>query len=49
MVKVDDKVKIHDKVELIGDDLVIGRDITGDSVHHILVSITNRVPRKEVK
>jgi alanine racemase len=49
MVKVDNTIKVHDKVDLISDKLVIGRDITGDSTHHILVSITNRVPRKEVK
>ncbi len=49
MVKVDNTIKVHDKVDLISEKLVIGRDITGDSAHHILVSITNRVPRKEVK
>ena len=46
MVKVDDSVKVHDKVDLINDELVIGKDITGDSPHHLLVSISNRVPRK---
>ena len=49
MVKVDNSIKIHDKVDLICDELKIGRDITGDSAHHILVSISNRVTRKEVK
>lgn len=49
MVKVDDTVKIHDQVALICDDLAIGRNITGDSVHHLLVSLTNRIPRKEVE
>lgn len=49
MVKVDNTIKVHDKVALICDDLIIGRDITGDSIHHILVSISSRVPRKEVE
>ena len=48
MVKVDNKVKLHDKVSLICDELVIGRDIKGDSIHHLLVSISSRVPRIEV-
>ena len=46
MVKVDNSVKVHDKVDLICDDLVIGKDIYGDSAHHLFVSISNRVPRK---
>ena len=45
MVKVDNTVKVHDKVDLICDELAIGKDIYGDSPHHLLVSITNRVPR----
>ena len=45
MVKVDNSVKVHDTVDLINDKLVIGNDIIGDSPHHLLVSITNRVPR----
>ena len=49
MVKVDNSVKVHDKVGLICDELVIGRDITGDSIHHLLVSISTRVPRKEIE
>lgn len=50
MVKVDNKVKVHDKVDLISDEITIGKDIVGDNPHHILVSIGNRVPRKyEVK
>ncbi len=49
MVKVDKNVQLYDKVDLICDELVIGRDITGDSAHHILVSIGYRIPRKEVK
>lgn len=48
MVKVDDNVKVHDKVDIICDELVVGRDIINDSPHHLLVSISNRVPRKEV-
>ena len=47
MVRVDNNVKVHDKVDLICDELVIGRDIIGESPHHILVSISYRVPRKE--
>ena len=45
MVKVDNTVKVHDKVDLICDELAIGKDIYDDSPHHLLVSITNRVPR----
>lgn len=49
MVKVDDSVKLYDKVWLICDELVIGKDIRGDSIHHLLDSISYRVPRKEVE
>ena len=49
MVKVDNSVKVHDEVALICDELVIGRNITGDSIHHLLDSISCRVPRKEVE
>ncbi len=49
MVKVDKTVKLHDKVGIICDELVVGRDIKGDSIHQILDSISNRVPRKEVE
>ena len=45
MVKVDKDVKVHDKVYLINDELSIGKDITGDTPHHLLVSISNRVER----
>ena len=45
MVKVDDTVKVHDKIDLINDKITIGKDITGDTPHHLLVSITNRVER----
>ena len=48
MVIVDQNVKVHDIVDLISDELIIGRDIIGDSPHHLLVSISSRVPRKEV-
>ena len=46
MVKVDGTVKLHDQVDLMNDKLAIGKDITGDSPHHLLVSISYRVPRK---
>ena len=46
MVKVDNTVKVHDKVDLINNKLVIGKDIKGDSPHHLLVSINNRVERR---
>ena len=46
MVKVDNSVKVHDKVDLINDKLVIGKDIIGDSPHHLLVSIGSRVERR---
>lgn len=49
MVKVDNTIKVHDKVALICDELVLGRNITGDSIHHLLVSLSNRIPRKEVE
>ena len=45
MVKVDEKIKLHDQVDLINDEITIGKDITGDTPHHILVSISNRVER----
>lgn len=46
MVKVDKEVKVHDKVDLLSDEITIGKDIIGDNPHHILVSISSRVPRK---
>ena len=46
MVKIDDKVKIHDKVDLINEQITIGTIAGNDSPHHILVSISNRVDRK---
>lgn len=49
MVKVDNNIKVHDKVSLICDEIQLGRDIKGDSIHHLLDSISYRVPRKEVE
>ena len=49
MVKVDNTVKVHDKVALICDELPLGVNTAGDSIHHLLVSLTNRIPRKEVQ
>ena len=46
MVKVDDKVKLHDKVDIINDQITVGSIANNDSPHHILVSISNRVDRK---
>ena len=46
MVKVDKNVKVHDTVDIICDELVLGRDTVRDNPHHLLVSIQNRVPRK---
>ena len=46
MVLVDKDVKVHDKVDLICEKIVIGKDIYGDSPHHLLVSISNRVKRE---
>ena len=46
MVKVDEKVKIHDKVDIINEELSISKIATSDSPHHLLVSISDRVKRK---
>lgn len=46
MVKVDDNVKVHDKVDLINNRISIGSIANKDTPHHILVSISNRVDRK---
>ena len=48
MILVDNKVKLHDKVELINEKLTVGSiaSNTNDTPHHILVSITNRVERR---
>lgn len=51
MVKVDDTVRVHDKVQLIGDGISLS-SIANDSeisIHQALVSITNRVPRVHIK
>jgi len=50
MVKVDNTIKVHDKVMIIGDDislLSIAKN-SGISIHQALVSISNRVPRVHV-
>ena len=46
MVKVDENIKIHDKVDIINEELNIGKIAINDSPHHLLVSISDRVPRK---
>lgn len=46
LVKVDEKVKIHDKVDIICDQITVGSIAQSDSPQHILVSISNRVDRK---
>lgn len=46
MVKVNDTVKLHDKVDIINDKITVGSIAKGDSPQHVLVSITNRVDRK---
>ncbi len=46
MVRVDEKVKLHDKVDLICDQITVGSIAASDSPQHILVSISNRVYRK---
>ena len=46
MVKVDENVKLHDKVDLINEKISIGSIAKGDSPQHLLVSISNRVNRK---
>lgn len=51
MVRVDDTVKVHDKVLLIGDGISM-TSIANDSeisIHQALVSITNRVPRIHIR
>ena len=56
MVKVDNTVKLHDKVEVFGDNISI-KEVSinmNTNAYHILTSITNRVPRvydngKEIK
>lgn len=51
MVRVDDTVKVHDKVLLVGDDISMAT-IANDSeisIHQALVSISNRVPRVYIR
>ncbi len=51
MVRVDDTVKVKDKVLLIGDGISM-TNIANDSeisIHQALVSITNRVPRVHIR
>lgn len=49
MIKVDDKVKVHDQVAIICDELPLELNTKNDSIHHLLVSLTNRIPRKEIE
>lgn len=47
MVKIDETVKLHDQVELFGDNIKI-KDVarrTNTNAYHILTGITTRVPR----
>ena len=56
MVRIDNTIKIHDKVEIFGNNIPI-KDVstrTNTNAYHILTSITTRVPRvyennKEIK
>lgn len=54
-VKVDNTIKLHDKVEIFGDNITI-KEVSrkmGSNAYHILTGISNRVPRvyddKEIK
>jgi len=51
MVEVDNNVKVGDEVIIIGDELLIAKAASNnnDSVHHLLVSISNRLPRVYVE
>ena len=47
MIKVDDSVKLHDKVEIFGNNIKI-REVNqrlNINAYHLFTSITNRVPR----
>lgn len=46
MVLVDNTIKLHDKVELINDNITVGMIATNDTPHHILVSLTPRIERR---
>lgn len=56
MIKIDDTIKLHDKVEIFGNNIPI-KEVSrrlNTNAYHILTSITNRVPRvyennKEIK
>ena len=48
MASVDENVKVHDKVDIINDELSISKIATNDSPHHLLVSISDRVKRKYI-
>ena len=47
MVKVDDTIKVHDKVEIFGNNITIKEvaNNTATNAYHILTGVTNRVPR----
>ncbi len=47
MVKVDDNIKVHDKVEIFGNNITIKEvaNNTATNAYHILTGVTNRVPR----
>ena len=46
-IVIDDNVKLHDKVEIFGDNISIreASSIANVNVYKLLTSITNRVPR----
>ena len=46
MVKVDENVKLHDQVDILNEILTISKMAKSDNPHHLLVSISDRVPRK---
>ena len=47
IIKIDDTVKLHDKVEIFGDKISIREASRNASTnaYHLLTSITSRVPR----
>ena len=51
MAEVDSSVKLYDSVNIIDNTLTIASVAANanDSIHHILVSITNRLPRKYIE
>ena len=50
MVLIDDKVKVGDKVTLLGEGISLTKIANESeiSIHQALVSITNRVPRVHI-